>query len=56
MTPKMDRSDKIFVQKGTRIFIYYAMAVDSIMFVELSAITSEQANPTKLATKKVKMS
>ena len=54
MTPKMDRSDKIFVQKGTRIFIYDAMAVDSIMFVALSSIASEHSNTIKQERKSKK--
>ena len=45
---------KTLVQKVTGKFLYYAIVVDSTIFVALSAISSEQANETNTTMEKVK--
>ena len=44
---------KNYIQQVLRTFLYYARAVDPTMLVALSAITSEQASPTRATIKKV---
>ena len=53
-SPKLDKEDKLFIQQVTGTFLYYARAIDSSMLVALSAIASQQANPTQETMKKVK--
>ena len=43
-----------FVPKVTGTFQYYARSVDGTMLLALSAITSEQENPTNTTMKNVK--
>jgi len=43
---KLDKKDKKFIQEVTGVFLFYARAVDNTMLVALSAIASEQAEPT----------
>ena len=49
----LDKEDTKNFQQVTGIFLYYERAVDSKMQVELSALESEQASPTKKITEKV---
>ena len=42
----LTKQEKKFVQQVIGTFLYYGRAVDSTMLVALSAIASEQANPT----------
>ena len=47
------KETKKYIQHVLRTSLYYARAVDPTMLVALSAITSEQASPTKSTMKKV---
>ena len=49
---KLPPEDKLFIQQVTCTFLYYARAVHSTMCVALSAIASDQANPTEETMKK----
>ena len=51
-SPKLPPEDKLFIQQVTGTFLYYARAVDSTMRVALSAIASDQVNPTEETMKK----
>jgi hypothetical protein len=44
---KLDKSNKKPIQQIARSFLYYARAVDSTIFMALSAIVSQQAAPTE---------
>ncbi|KAL7551824.1 hypothetical protein ACHAWF_015016 [Thalassiosira exigua] len=52
--PELSPDDKKYVQQVLGTFLYYARAVDCTMLVALSAIASEQANPTTATMAKVK--
>jgi len=51
-TPLLDKEGAKFIQEVTGVFNYYARAVDSTMLPALSAIASEQSNPTETTMKK----
>ena len=52
-SPKSGPEDKRFIQQVTGTFLYYVVwAVDSTMFVALSAIAAQQANPTQETMRK----
>ena len=53
-SPLLSAADKTFIQQVTGVFLYYARAVDGTMLPALSAIASEQAEPTKNTMKKCK--
>ena len=46
-SPKLSATDKKFIQQVTGTFLFYARAVDSTMLTALSAIASQQADPTE---------
>ena len=52
---KLSKEEKRFVQQVLGTFLFYARAVDSTMLTALSAIASEQADPTELTMEKVKL-
>ena len=49
----LNKEGKLFVQQVLGTFLYYARAVDCTMLVALSAIASEQANPTEATMRKI---
>ena len=51
--PVLGKKAKKYIQQFLRNFLYYARAVDPTMLVALSAITSEQASPTRATMKKM---
>jgi hypothetical protein len=53
-SPKLDKKGKKFIQEVTGTFLFYAPAIDSTMLTALSAIASEQAEPTVMMLTKVK--
>jgi hypothetical protein len=53
-SPQLGKDDKQFIMQVTGVFLYYAQAVDGTMLTALSAIASEQANPTANTMKKCK--
>jgi hypothetical protein len=53
-SPLLGQEDKQFIMQVTGVFLYYARAVDGTMLTALSAIASEQANPTKNTMRKCK--
>jgi hypothetical protein len=53
-TPKMNKEDKRFIQEVTATFLYYARCIDSTMLISLSALASEQSNPTEATMNKCK--
>ena len=53
-TPKLNKEEKKFIQEVTGTFLFYARAIDSTMLTALSALASEQANPTEATMKKCK--
>ena len=53
-TPKLNKDEKKFIQEVTGTFLFYARAIDSTMLTALSALASEQANPTEATMKKCK--
>ena len=53
-SPKLNKIDKQFIQEVTGMFLYYAQAVDSTMLTALSALASEQSDPTEETMKKCK--
>ena len=50
--PKLLPEDKLFIQKVTGTFLYYARAVDSTMLMTRNAIASKQAAPMEETMKK----
>ena len=52
--PKLNKEDKQFIQEVTGTFLYYARCIDSTMLTALSALASEQSNPTEATMKKCK--
>ena len=44
--PLLGQAKKKYIQQVVGSFLYYARAVDLIILLSLSAIESEQANPT----------
>jgi len=50
--PALDKAGKRFIQEVTEVFIFLARAVDGTMLTPLSALASEQANPTELTMEK----
>jgi len=46
-SPPVSKADKIFIMQVTGTFLYYARALDSTMLPALSAIASQQADPTE---------
>ena len=52
--PPLDKTGQKFIQEVTGVFNYYARAVDATMLPALSAIASEQANPTETTLAKTK--
>jgi hypothetical protein len=53
-SPKLNKDEKRFIQEVTGTFLFYARALDSTMLTALSALASEQANPTEATMKKCK--
>jgi hypothetical protein len=53
-SPKLDKADKKFVMQVTGTFLFYARAVDGTKLTALSALTSEEANPTEHTMQKCK--
>eukprot|EP00956_Cyclotella_meneghiniana_P038365 scaffold152976_cov64-Cyclotella_meneghiniana.AAC.2 len=53
-TPKLNKDKKRFIQEVTGTFLFYARAIDSTMLTALSALASEQANPTEATMTKCK--
>ena len=51
--PVLGNKAKKYIQQVLGTFLYYARAVNPTMLVALSAITSEQASPTRATMKKV---
>ena len=51
----LGKENKKYIQQVLGTLLYYARAVDPTMLVALSAITSEQAPPTKSTMEKVDM-
>ena len=49
---KLGDKDKTFVQQVTGTFMYYVRAIYATVLLALSAILSDQADPTKDITKK----
>ena len=49
----LDKEGKRFVQQVCGTFLYYGRAVDGTMLMPLSAIASDQANPTEATMRKV---
>ena len=54
MMPKLSKDEKKFIQEVTGIFLFYTRAIDNTMLTALSALASEQANPTEAMMKKCK--
>ena len=54
-SPKLNKQDKQFIQQVTGTFLYYARAVDSTMLVALSAIASQQSDPTEETMRKTEI-
>ena len=50
--PALDKVGKRFIQEVTGVFLFLARAVDGTMLTPLSALASEQANPTELTMEK----
>ena len=53
-TPPLSSKDKTFIQQVTGVFLFLGRAVDSTLLMPLSAIASEQANPTEATMQKCK--
>ena len=53
-TPKLNKPEKLSVQKVTVTYLYCKIAVDSTILVSISFIASEQANAANTTMKKVK--
>jgi hypothetical protein len=53
-SPKLSKEDKKFIQEVTGTFLFYARAIDSTMLTALSALASEQADPTEATMTKCK--
>ena len=51
--PVLGKESKKYIRQVLGTFLYYARAVDPTMLVALSAISSEQAYPTRATMKKV---
>ena len=50
--PALDKAGKKFIQEVMGVFLFLARAVDGTMLTPLSALASEQANPTELTMEK----
>ncbi|EJK54685.1 hypothetical protein THAOC_25667, partial [Thalassiosira oceanica] len=46
-SPPLDKKGKRFIQQVCGKFLYYGRAVDSTLLMPISAIASQQANPTE---------
>ena len=53
-SPPLSKEDKKYIMQVTGTFLFYARAVDGTMLTALSALASEQANPTEVTMKKCK--
>jgi hypothetical protein len=53
-SPKLNKANKKFIQEVTGTFLYYARAIGSTMLTALSALASEQSDPTEATMKKCK--
>ena len=53
-SPLLDKSGKHFIQQVCGKFLYYGRAVDSTVLTPISAIASQQANPTEDTMKQTK--
>ena len=49
----LGKGTKKYIQQVLGTFLYYARSVDPTMLIALSAITSEQASPTKSTMERV---
>ena len=54
MNPPLSKDDKKYIMQVTGTFLFYARAVDSTMLTALSALATEQANPTEETMKRCK--
>ena len=53
-SPPLDKEGKRYIQRANGKFLYYARGVDPTMLMPLSALASQQANPTEDTLKKAK--
>jgi hypothetical protein len=54
MSPPLSNKNKKYIQEVVSTFLYYARCVNSTMLTALGTIATQQANPTKNTTIKVK--
>ncbi len=46
-TTPLDKAGKKFIQEVCRVFLFFASGVDGSLLPALSALASQQANPTQ---------